>query len=513
MFAAPRRDDVWGLYSATSPRAVFEQGDRFIERCRRLRVGAMELYAPFNRTGDFYPDDEPAFERGDFRLTREQMRAMYDTSDIACCTISYVIPTKCERALATTTYADSVIRTVDGSMFLSDQWDVMGGGTEKLAGMFAWGNSFGEGLHREVRQIVESYAPDGFYFDNGAFTWLDYGRETPWSAFDDEGRAWTNAGIAYARLQDMLEEFAPQVHRNPGEFIQYFSGFRGHSHLTNIVGSQRYYIRSHRLIMGRKPIYPGHPQRIAARDEVYDMLELGGLPWLNGQRQQGERLAQAWAPIAVALARAGWQPVTDAVADDSRVTVERFGDEGARLFTVRNHADEPVTATVTIREELPGLRDFLGRIDVRPQIADGITRVSVPVGARAMVFLTTAPAPVEHEWPVAQFLAQAEPVSIIAEGGVEECVRMARRVKGFVGEQAALLGREAQVEVVGDAGEAAHEARVTVRLADGPARIDQPAENALTIAFADEAEATRLLSDFLDTIALPLSNEPAAFVP
>ena len=512
VFAAPRRDDVWGLYSATSPRAVFEQGDRFIERCRRLRVGAMELYAPFNRTGDFYPDDEPAFERGDFRLTREQMRAMYDTSDIACCTISYVIPTKCERALATTTYADSVIRTVDGSMFLSDQWDVMGGGTEKLAGMFACGDSFGESLYREVRQIVESYAPDGFYFDNGAFTWLDYGRETPWSAFDDEGRAWTNAGIAYARLQDMLEEFAPQVHRNPGEFIQYFSGFRGHSHLTNIVGSQRYYIRSHRLIMGRKPIYPGHPQRIATRDEVYDMLELGGLPWLAGQRTSHERLAQAWAPVAVALARAGWRPVTDAVADDARITVERFGDEATRLFTVRNHADEPVTATLTIRGELPGLRDFFGRIDVRPEVAGGLTRVRVPTQAREMVFLTTAPVPAERAWPAAHFLAEAEPVSIIVDGG-EECVRMARRVKGFVGEQAALLGREAQVEVVGDAGEAAHEARVTVRLADGPARIDQPAENALTIAFADEAEATRLLSDFLDTIALPLSDEPAAFVP
>ncbi len=513
VFAAPRRDDVWGLYSAASPRAVFEQGDRFIERCRRLRVGAMELYAPFNRTGDFYPDDGPAYERGDFRLTREQMRAMYDTSDIACCTISYVIPTKCERELATTSYADSVIRTVDGSMFLSDQWDVMGGGTEKLAAMFACGDSFGENLYHEVRQIVESYAPEGFYFDNGAFTWLDYGRETPWSAFDDDGRVWTNAGIAYAKLQDMLEEFAPQVHRNPGEFIQYFSGFRGHSHLTNIVGSQRYYIRSHRLIMGRKPIYPGHPQRIATRDDVYDMLELGGLPWLNGQRLQGERLAQAWAPVAVALARAGWRPVTDAVADDARVTVERFGDEDARLFTVRNHAEEPVTATVTVRGELPGLRDFFGRLDVRAEVADGLTRVSVPTQAREMVFLTTAPVPAERAWPPARFLAQAEPVSIIAESDAKECVRMARRVKGFVEEQAALLGREAQVEIVGDAGQATYDAQVAMRLADSPTRIDQPAEKTLTVAFADEAEATRVLSEFLDTIALPLSDDPAAFLP
>lgn len=517
VFAAPTRDDIWGLYCASSPQYVHTQGDRFIERCRRLRIGGMELYAPFNRTGDFYPDEEPALVRGELTLDRERMRALQETANVASCNLSYVIPTKCERETAKTTFADSVIRMADGSMFLLDQWDVMGGGREKLAGMFAWGNSFGESLHREVREIVENYAPDGFYFDNGAFTWLDYGRETPWTAFDDEGRTYTNAGIPYAKLQDMLAQFAPQVHRNPGEFIQYFSGFRGHSHLTNIVSSQRYYIRSHRLIMGYKPIFPGHPDHFISRDRLYDVLELGGLPWLSRFNSSNEARAQAWAPIAVALARAGWRPIADAVADDPRVTVERFGDlstGGPVLFTVRNRGEEPVLAVLTIRGELPTLRDFLGREALHPQVADGLTRVTVALDAGAMRFLTSAPVPAEREWPAAGFLAQAEPLTIIAEGGAPECLRLARRVRGFVQVQAEVLGRdEPPVEIVTEVDRATPGARVIVRRAEGPARIEATGERALTISCADEAEATRLLSDFLDTIALPLGSEPARWLP
>ncbi|MGC9318298.1 MAG: hypothetical protein ACP5KN_09750 [Armatimonadota bacterium] len=513
VFAAPERDDVWGLYGAASPASVHGQGDTFIERCRRLRVGAMELYAPFAKTGDFYPDEEPVYLKGELR-TREEMRAVQETANIASCNISYVIPTKCERETAQTTYADSVIRLADGSLFMLDRWDVMGGGREKLAGMFAWGNSFGANLRREIHQIVESYRPDGFYFDNGAFVWQDYGRESPWMAFDDEGRVYTNAGIPYATLQDDLQQFAPQIHRNPGEFIQYFSGFRGHSHLTNIVGSQQHYVRSHRLIMGYKPIFPGHPDRIGSRDALYDFLELGGLPWLVGTRPAGERLAQAWAPIAIALARAGWRPVTAAVADHPKVRVERFGEGPGSMLTVRNLSNTPVEAVVSVRGELPGLGDFLRRVDLEPRVAGGITTVRVPLEAREMAFLAATPAaPPRDDWPQAPFLANAEPVSIVIPAQPSEAeLRMARRVRGFVQLQAQLLERESVVEIV-EGGEATQPARVVIEQTDDPPDLDAPDAATLKLRFAEEADGARLLSDFLDTIAEPLSDEPARWLP
>ncbi|MEA3400243.1 MAG: hypothetical protein U9R79_03260 [Armatimonadota bacterium] len=513
VFAAPERDDVWGLYSASSPAFVHNQGDIFIERCRRLRVGAMELYAPFAKTGDFYPDEEPVYLKGELR-TREEMRAVQETANIASCNISYVIPTKCEREMARSTYADSVIRLADGSMFMLDRWDVMGGGREKLAGMFAWGDSFGESLRQDVRQIVESYRPDGFYFDNGAFVWQDYGRESPWMAFDDEGRVYTNAGIPYAKLQDDLQQFAPHIHRNPGEFIQYFSGFRGHSHLTNIVGSQQHYVRSHRLIMGYKPIYLGHPNRIGSRDALYDFLELGGLPWLVGTRASGERLAQAWAPIAIALARAGWRPITNAVADGLDVRVERFGQADGTMLTVRNLSSSPIRAAVTVLGELPGLGDFLQRKNLEPVVADGRTTVRVALEGREMAFLAaTPPDPPRDDWPPASFLADAEPVSIVIPAQPSDAERrMARRVRGFVQLQAQLLEREPTVEIV-EGGEAAYPARFVIQEREGPARLQAPDAGTLELHFADETEGASLLSDFLDTIAEPMSKEPARWLP
>lgn len=513
VFAAPAREDVWGLWSASSPAQISAQGDTFIERCRRLRVGAMELYAPFTRTGDFYPDGEPVFQRDNATLNRDQMRRVQDTANIASCNISYVIPTKCERGLARSRYLDSIIRLSDGSLFMLDSWAVMQG--EKLAAMFAWGNSFGESLLQEIGQILADYAPEGFYFDNGAFVWEDYGRETQWAAFDDQGRVYANAGIPYAMIQDELARTRPSVHRNPGEYIQYFSGFRAHSHLSNSVNSQRFYVRSHRLIMGYKPIFPGHPRFIQSRQEIYDYLEFGGLPWLVGMRHTGERLAQAWAPIAIELARAGWRPITDAFADSPDVRVERFGgaDGKPTLLTVRNTSRNRLTATITIRGELPGLADYFGRQRIQPQVAGGLTTVRVELGEQEMAFLTTDPPRRESDLPVVAFLRDAQPVSIVLPAqpsAAEE--RMARRVGGFVQLQAEMLSRQAQLEVARGAAPA-HPNRVTISESAGSTRIQLESADRLTIVFSDESDAVRALSDLLDLIAKPMSDEQAQWVP
>lgn len=537
VFAAPQRDDIWGLYASCSLTTLHNDGDVFIERCRRLRVGGMELYAPFNKTGDFFPDADPAYERDGLSLTREQVIPLYELANIACCNLSYVIPTKCERELAQSRFADGIIRLADGSLFLRDTWDVMGGGREKLAGMNALRNSWEQHLHAEVMQIVETYRPDGFYFDNGAFVWQDYDSDTEWAAFDDDGRVYTNAGIAYAVLQDMLAQRAPHIHRNPGEFIQYFSGFRGHSHLTNVTSTQRHYVRTHRLIMGRKPIFAGNPRSIA-RSTLYDYLELGGLPWLVGFRADGERFAQAWAPIAIALARAGWQPVPRAYAPDPHIRIERFGAQpmtaasGASsapattrtrlsptLFTVRNLSPHPITTTITVAGEFPSLADFHGRLSLTPQVAEGMTRVALTVGAGEMIFLTTdPPTPRARPWPTAPFLAQAAPTVVLLPdqpSAAEQ--RMARRVKGFVELQARLLGRDPQVVIVrGEAALASLSARpqgmVVIRGNGGAA--DLQADGAtLTFTFGDEEQGRQLLSDYLDTIAVPLSDQPPPFTP
>ena len=518
VFAAPKRDDIWGLYASSAPGFIHKQGDKFIELCRRMRVGAMELYAPFNTTGHFYPDTEPAVTRDKTTLTQKDMRRLYETADIACCNLSYVIPTKCEREMAKAKYADSIIRMRDGSFFFMDTWDVMGGHREKLAGMFAWGDSFGENLRKDLRQIVANYHPDGFYMDNGAFVWQDYGRMTEWSAFDDDGRIYTNAGIAYAKLLDDLRDFAPQVHRNPGEFIQYFSGFRAQSYLTNCTDTQAHYVRSHRLTMGYKPIFPGLPDRFGSKASLFDALEMGGLPWLGGFKRDLEPFAQAWAPVAVALARAGWRPIPLAVADPKSVRVERFGEGQNALFTVRNLSEAPVAARVTFLGNFPQLCDFHGKLRLEPRAdaATGLTQLSVNMPAEEMIFLRATPAPPAspRNWPKASFLAAARPTSIILQPNATVAERhTARRVKAFIELQAELLKQTAEVEIIELPASPRHQYRVVIEPSTGPTTISESVPDALTIGLLNDDETHHVLSDFLDTLAKPFTSEKPKWLP
>lgn len=509
VFAPPGREDIWGLYASSSPNYVHRMGDKFIDLCRRMRVGGMELYAPFNKTGEFYPDNEPAYVRGKLSLSRTDMRRVYEIANIASCNLSYAIPTKCERKLATTTYADSVIRQPDGTFFLRDFWDVMGGRREKLAAMFAWGDSFGARLRRDLRKIVANYRPDGFYLDNGAFVWEDYGRMTDWAAFDDEGRVYTNGGIPYAKLLDDLRSFAPQVQRNPGEFIQYFSGFRAQSHLTNCVDTQSFYVRTHRLIMGRKPIFPDHPRRIT-RSRLFDALEFGGLPWLGGFQRDREALAREWADVAITLARAGWRPIPRAVSDNPAVRVERFGSGTDTFFTVRNLVDEPAEVRIQIAGRFADLSEFRGRTRVSPRVDDkaGTTELLLKIPADELVVLRATPKSARTQnRPRATFLAQAEPTSIIAPLD-PAAQRTARRIKGFVELQAELLRKPAAVEIVQDEAAATFRNRVFVRRAPG-AGITSPDPHTLLLAGPNEESVRRLLWEYFDTVQVPLSRVPA----
>ncbi|NOZ23868.1 MAG: DUF4861 domain-containing protein [Planctomycetes bacterium] len=408
VFAAPARDDVWGLYASTGPERVHDLGDKFIEICRRYRVGGMELYAPFTKTGEFYPDDEPCYARFHKNgkvstLNRDQMKRVYEICNIASCNLSYMIPTKCNRDLAMEKYQDSIIKEKGGEFFLRDYWCVISNavhakGPEKLAGMFAYANTYGQRLKKDTHRIVDNYKPDGFYFDNGAFVWEDYGRQLPFSSFDDDGEIYTNGGIPYAMILKDLIATAPHIHRNPGEFIQYFSGFRGQSHLTNCISTQTNYIRSHRFIMGRKPIFVGHPRYYPDRFAMQKALRVGGLPWmcnLTTHRAHRMDLVRGFADVCIALARAGWRPVTGATSDAEDVRIERCGEGLGSFFVIVNQNTTETSTVLTINSALAGaggalvLGDFFERVPLVNHIdpMTGLTTVKLAIPPREVVVL------------------------------------------------------------------------------------------------------------------------------
>ncbi|MCX7012363.1 MAG: hypothetical protein NTW86_07345 [Candidatus Sumerlaeota bacterium] len=528
-FAAPQRDDVWGLYALTQPWVIEKEGDKFIDLCRRFHVGAMELSTPFSRTGDFYAEQEPAYWWKDFQMSREELRRVYEIANLACCNLSYTIPMNCEREMALSQYADSVCHELNGKAYVRDDWSVLGPGREKLAAMFAWGDSFAEHVRRDLRRIADDYKPCGFYMDLGAVNKEDWGRMTEWAAFDDAGRVYTNIGVVFAKLLDDVADFAPGLQRNPGEELQYFSGFRAQSQLSNHTRfegerqPQPFYLRTHRLIMGRKPIYPGVPRGMD-KSILYDALEFGGLPWLGIisfdrltpwieqlLKREDWPMAIEWGPVAIALARAGWDPIPQAAADKESVRIERFGADPQTFFTVRNLADQPARVELRLTGLYPRLSEFRNRVPLNPKMdeAKRVTSLSMSIPADELIVLRAEPAPEpsEREWPKVDFLANAEPLSIVAPSNADSFQRVTRGLKGFVELQAELLGKSAEVEIVSDAAKAKFPHRVIVKtapefsfIADGP--------NAAVLSGPDESSLRRLLGEYLKTIELPLTKQP-----
>ncbi|MEW6355825.1 MAG: hypothetical protein AB1696_05855 [Planctomycetota bacterium] len=450
VFAAPTRDDVWGLYAATGPERVHDLGDKFIELCRRYRVGGMELYGPFTKTGEFYPDGEPCYERqgkggkGVVTLNREQIKKVFEICNLASCNLSYVIPTKCNRDLAMEKYQDSIIKEKNGEFFLRDYWCVIttavhAGGEEKLAAMFAYANQFGERLKNDIHRIVDNYKPDGFYFDNGSFVWEDYGRHLAFSSFDDSGQIYTNGGIPYAMIQEDLKTYSPHIHRNPGEFIQYFSGFRGQSHLTNCITTQTNYVRSHRFIMGNKPIFVGLPRDYENRLGLQKALVVGGLPWMcnmMSHRPHRMDLVRGFADVCIALARAGWRPIRGATSDAEGVRIERCGDGLESFFVMVNQNPTETSAAITVNSAVVGadgalvLGDFFGRVALKNRVdpKTGLTTVKLAIPPCEAVVLRAMAVVKEAKLPFAiSSRINGKTMDYIVESGQDQQIHLALR--------------------------------------------------------------------------------------
>ncbi|MCX7015605.1 MAG: hypothetical protein NTW86_24140 [Candidatus Sumerlaeota bacterium] len=508
VFAAPARDDVWGLYGLVSgPKYIFADGDKFIDRCRRYRVGGMELSAPFSRTGDFYAPEEPAYRRKLGEMNREDLRRAYDIANTASCNLSFVTPNFCERQLADTQFADSIVHRENGAPWYRDSGILMP--TEKLAHMFAWGDSFGEHVRADLRRILEDYKPQGFYLDIGALVASDYGRMTEWAAFDDKGRVYTNTGIALAKLVEDAHAFAPGAQLTPGEEVQYFSGFHAQGHLANHTNIAPHYVRSMRLILGRKPVWTSLPA-VLTKAVMEDTLEAGGLPNLGMHFDPAwEATAREWAPVTIALARAGWNPIPQAVADGADVRIERFGSDAETFFTVRNLTDQPAKADLRLKGLYPRLSEFRNRVPLHPRVdqAQGETAVSFTIPATELVVLRAEPEPAAapKEWPKIDFLAKAEPVSVVAPETVA-AQHAAHCVMGFVELQADLLKRKTEVEIVADAAKAKFPNRVLIQVAPNAALTAKDA-NTLVLSGPDESALRHLLGEYLETIEKPLGDQ------
>jgi hypothetical protein len=68
-------------------------------------------------------------------------------------------------------------------------------------------------------------------------------------------------------------------------------------------------------------------------------------------------LFKKYMPAIIAMAEAGWEPVTHATCEAPGICVERFGPKPGRLFfSVRNDGEKPAAARVSVNWNALGLR-------------------------------------------------------------------------------------------------------------------------------------------------------------
>ncbi len=378
--------DAYGLFSISHIANVLRQGDRFIEICRRGRVGALHLWGSspcgdvedgdqmIRPRGKFYTEEEPAilyydFERGAKKLvslSQQDLKDAIATANVAALPVNYIITVKGDARYATDHFPEAISRLPNGQRRL---WPRNAG--MLWAAMNPGFNSYGRSVRSDIFHRIEEYRSDGIYFDNGAVNWRDYGDEKMFPAFDDEGKVYTNVGLSQALLLDDIRARHPRVHLDPGEFLQYPVTVRADSHLANLVAKFKEYPRNARYLLGKKPMYfglsiffPGMEDRTAKRVPhlrhpvpLLNAFRWGSPPWMNDTDQAFFGIdpveirsdAKLLGAVFGDLAQAGWEPLPYIRTDNAELWAERFQRGTDSLyFVVINPTSQPQKTTATI---------------------------------------------------------------------------------------------------------------------------------------------------------------------
>ena len=410
LYEARDCDDMWGFYTSAEVSRQLGSGkiggtavlkDRVIDLFRRGRSGVIEFMFPYDgqRSGDFYPENEPAFRtpNGSDTANRAQVAAAMDTLNVAGLNLSYLIPDCCDAKLAEDKYSDAIMKLSNGKrsyqMFHMLKW---------LRMYPAPANQYGKDIMADIEKIVKNYRPEGFYFDYGCEIFQDFGRVNQYSAYTNQGQIYAVVGSGLSQIWEWLRTSFPDLIILSGEKAQYFGATRVDMQLANQTVPGFYdtwnipvslYLRMNRVLYGRKPVYMGEPgfwyfgkMNKAKRAAFFPCLEFGSFPFYmvlpdlrhamlqkiehnhkadtNAFFAQSQFLmewfqaAKVYYPVLKELAVAGWRPVTHAICTPSdNVKLERFGEGQSRLlFSIINNHLQTRNAEFVVDTEALGLK-------------------------------------------------------------------------------------------------------------------------------------------------------------
>ena len=351
------------------------------EACRRFHIGWDWIYAPFQRTGFWYPEkdewnakegrDSSFPPRKDIRYrTLEEYRAAIQqrqrTAENACVAAHYIIPRSCDAELADRFFSDSVLHTVTGAKVSAA--GVFAG--RRGVCMYAFGNSFGRRTLDDIEKIVKSYSVGGFAFDEAWGTEFCFGgkgvENSPGRAFmADELYALT--AVPYALCMDKVHSLKNRSGNSPAVVANmpqvYMTAFRSDAVLfENPWYRGTRVLKQIRRLTGRKPIsmWEGYPLDFnsgtdpehlkkklgnTVRDLILFSLSTGITPGI--MHTSGFPEAFKAVPAILELARAGWEPVP-AIHAPEGLEIGRFGKGTDTRIALVNRSDKDFAGTLVL---------------------------------------------------------------------------------------------------------------------------------------------------------------------
>jgi len=389
------------------------------EEARRWRFGWDWGYAPYKKTGDWYPHEEYwENEYGGIEEYRAEMRRRYEVTNRAAAGLSYVILQFVEAELGNEHFADSLLRDARGDVITRPRDGVIKRG-ETATGAYYWGNSLGEHTLRCLEELAQKRGVAGISFDNSTGTGMRYGpgpEHSPGRAFSkNPDVVWAAEGIAIAKQMDKVHTLSNDQHRlmvfgnGPSCLLTCFRS-DGVMHEASPYHRTES-LEAKRRLMGHKPIicWEDHPEGMLNWENItpaelrqalrgdYDFwvmycLYRGILP--SAHRLRGNRVLQAHVEEILAVVRAGWQPVP-AMRCEQDLWLGRFGRGVQTLLTLGNATGEDVQASVEVHNGYLGegayaFAPFDGEPGLRSEVFEGKTLVRLPIANRTTTLLRAA---------------------------------------------------------------------------------------------------------------------------
>ncbi|MBQ9501906.1 MAG: hypothetical protein IJU70_07105 [Lentisphaeria bacterium] len=407
------------------------------EMCRRFHIGWDWIYAPFQRTGFWYPEKHEWNSRTgrdssfpprkevryhDLEKYREAISRRQKEARNACVAAHYIIPRSCDTELAERIFPDSVLHTVTGATVSAA--GVFAG--RRGICMYAAGNSFGERTLGDIGKIVRNYDVGGFAFDEAWGTEFCFGgkgvENSPGRAFVED-TLYALTAVPYALCMDKVHSLKNRTGNRPAVVANmpqvYMCAFRSDA----VLFENPWYrgtgvLRRIRRLVGRKPIsmWEGYPLvfdgrtdpeelqaqlRKTVRELILFSFATGVTPGI--MHTTGFPEAFKAVPAILELTRAGWEPVP-AVHSGGRLEIGRFGKGIDTHLALVNRSDEDFSGTLAADNRYFGggthfFRSIFDRAGIAAlerskllacRLVPGRTELKVAVPARSALLLRSA---------------------------------------------------------------------------------------------------------------------------